>query len=94
LLRVAKRKLGTHKRAKKKREEMPNVLQQMRTGGAGDKKNKSSFIFCLVKLCSVFLLEITCFGDMIYEKYHWIILCSKKKSVWCHYFFSLLLVDL
>jgi large subunit ribosomal protein L36e len=27
---VAKRKLGTHKRAKKKREEMSNVLRKMR----------------------------------------------------------------
>ncbi|RWW31055.1 hypothetical protein GW17_00004347 [Ensete ventricosum] len=29
-LKVAKRKLGTHKRAKKKREEMANVLRKMR----------------------------------------------------------------
>ncbi|KAL8159898.1 hypothetical protein V2J09_001435 [Rumex salicifolius] len=28
-LKVAKRKLGTHKRAKKKREEMSNVLRKM-----------------------------------------------------------------
>jgi len=29
-LKVAKRKLGTHKRAKRKREEMSNVLRKMR----------------------------------------------------------------
>ncbi|KAK8949058.1 60S ribosomal protein L36-1 [Platanthera zijinensis] len=29
-LKVAKRKLGTHKRAKRKREEMANVLRKMR----------------------------------------------------------------
>ncbi|KAL6981956.1 60S ribosomal protein L36B [Sarracenia purpurea var. burkii] len=39
-LKVAKRKLGTHKRAKKKREEMSNVLRKMRSGGGGGEKKK------------------------------------------------------
>ncbi|CAN6442611.1 unnamed protein product [Victoria cruziana] len=37
-LKLAKRKLGTHKRAKKKREEMSSVLRKMRSGGVGEKK--------------------------------------------------------
>ncbi|URE45987.1 60S ribosomal protein L36 [Musa troglodytarum] len=37
-LKVAKRKLGTHKRAKKKREVMANVLRKMRSAGVSDKK--------------------------------------------------------
>ncbi|KAJ8631708.1 hypothetical protein MRB53_025031 [Persea americana] len=37
-LKLAKRKLGTHKRAKKKREEMSNVLRKMRSAGVSEKK--------------------------------------------------------
>ncbi|KAG6382517.1 hypothetical protein SASPL_137435 [Salvia splendens] len=37
-LKVAKRKLGTHKRAKRKREEMSGALRKMRAAGGGEKK--------------------------------------------------------
>ncbi|AEE79134.1 Ribosomal protein L36e family protein [Arabidopsis thaliana] len=40
LLKVAKRKLGTHKRAKRKREEMSSVLRKMRSGGGGATEKK------------------------------------------------------
>ncbi|GAY42183.1 hypothetical protein CUMW_064830 [Citrus unshiu] len=40
-LKVAKRKLGTHKRAKKKREEMSNALRKMRSAGGAEKKNRA-----------------------------------------------------
>ncbi|KAK0590651.1 hypothetical protein LWI29_029987 [Acer saccharum] len=40
-LKVAKRKLGNHKRAKKKHEEMSNVLHKMRATRGGE-KNKAT----------------------------------------------------
>nr|ACG34217.1 60S ribosomal protein L36-2 [Zea mays] len=39
-LKLAKRKLGTHKRAKKKREEMAGVLRKTRSAGTHTDKNK------------------------------------------------------
>ena len=39
-LKVSKRKLGTHKRAKKKREEMSGALRKMRAAGGGHEKKK------------------------------------------------------
>ncbi|GAA0164814.1 hypothetical protein Leryth_026504 [Lithospermum erythrorhizon] len=39
-LKVAKRKLGTHKRAKKKREEMSTVLRKARAAGTSGEKKK------------------------------------------------------
>eukprot|EP00270_Netrium_digitus_P006608 TRINITY_DN191_c0_g1_i1.p1 TRINITY_DN191_c0_g1~~TRINITY_DN191_c0_g1_i1.p1 ORF type:complete len:127 (+),score=34.12 TRINITY_DN191_c0_g1_i1:1-381(+) len=37
-LKLAKRKLGTHLRAKRKREEMTTTLRKMRAAGAAEKK--------------------------------------------------------
>ena len=39
-LKVAKRKLGTHKRTKKKHEEMSSVLRKMRAHTGGGEKKK------------------------------------------------------
>lgn len=49
-LKLAKRKLGTHKRAKKKREEMANVVRKMRCGTSFPFYTVLTILFCFTMM--------------------------------------------